>query len=79
MEMAKSRSRRDGLQFPVGRIHRPQGKGNYTVRVGAEALVYPADSGHSDGVSGRRIMLTKDQRHRHEGNAKPTGTACAQR
>lgn len=33
----KSCSSRAGLQFPVRRIHRPLGKGNYAKRVGASA------------------------------------------
>jgi len=39
---AKSRSKRAGLQFPVGRIHRLLCKGNYAERVGAGAPVYLA-------------------------------------
>ena len=38
----KSRSRRAGLQFPVGRVHRLLRKGNYAERVDAGALVYLA-------------------------------------
>ena len=37
---SKSRSRRAGLLFPVGRIHRMLRKGNYVERVGAGAPVY---------------------------------------
>jgi histone H2A len=37
---AQSRSKRAGLQFPVGRIHRLLRKGNYAERVGAGAPVY---------------------------------------
>ena len=36
----KSRSKRAGLTFPVGRIHRLLRKGNYAKRVGAGAPVY---------------------------------------
>ena len=39
---SKTRSSRAGLQFPVGRIHRCIGKGNYAERVGAGAPVYLA-------------------------------------
>ncbi|XP_046494837.1 histone H2A type 1-H-like [Equus quagga] len=39
---AKTRSSRAGLQFPVGRVHRPLGKGNYDERVGTGAPVYLA-------------------------------------
>ncbi|XP_067882098.1 histone H2AX-like [Heterodontus francisci] len=39
---AKSRSSRAGLQFPMGRVHRLLGKGNYAKRVGAAAPVYLA-------------------------------------
>ena len=39
---AKSRSSRAGLQFPVGRVHRPLRKGNYAEHVGAGAPVYMA-------------------------------------
>uniref|UniRef100_UPI00398F16E6 histone H2A type 2-C-like n=1 Tax=Pristiophorus japonicus TaxID=55135 RepID=UPI00398F16E6 len=39
---AKSRSSRDGLQFPMGRIHRLLRKGSYAKRVGAGAPVYMA-------------------------------------
>ena len=38
----KSRSSRAGLQFPVGRIHRLQRKGNFSELVGAGAPVYMA-------------------------------------
>ena len=37
---AKSRSSREGLQFPVRLIHRLLRKGNYAKRVGAGATVY---------------------------------------
>ncbi|XP_053567233.1 histone H2A type 1-like [Bombina bombina] len=40
--MAKTRSSRAGLQFPVGRVHRLLRKGNYAERVGAGAPVYLA-------------------------------------
>lgn len=36
----KSRSSGDGLQFPVGRIHRLLRKDNYAERMGAGALIY---------------------------------------
>ncbi|XP_044632983.1 histone H2A type 1-H-like [Equus asinus] len=39
---AKTRSSRAGLQFPVGRVHRPLRKGNYDERVGTGAPVYLA-------------------------------------
>ena len=38
----KSRSRRAGVQFPVGRIHRFLRKGNFAERIGAGAPVYLA-------------------------------------
>ena len=38
----KSRSKRAGLQFPVGRIHRLLRKGNYGNRIGSGAPVYLA-------------------------------------
>ena len=37
-----TRSRRAGLQFPVGRIHRMLRSGNYSERIGAGAPVYLA-------------------------------------
>ncbi|XP_066495273.1 histone H2AX [Tiliqua scincoides] len=37
-----SRSRRAGLQFPVGRLHRLLRRGRYAARVGAGAPVYLA-------------------------------------
>eukprot|EP00064_Thunnus_orientalis_P019500 superscaffoldBa00004903_g19620 len=40
--LAKTRSSRAGLQFPVGRVHRLLRKGNYAERVGAGAPVYLA-------------------------------------
>merc|ERR1719495_1803741 len=40
--MAKSRSSRAGLQFPVSRIHRLLRKGNYARRLGSGAPVYMA-------------------------------------
>lgn len=39
---SESRSKRAGLQFPVGRIHRLLKKGNYQDRIGAGAPVYLA-------------------------------------
>ncbi|XP_043539251.1 histone H2A, sperm-like [Chiloscyllium plagiosum] len=42
LQIAKSRSSRAGLQFPVGRVHRLLRKGNYAERVGAGAPVYLA-------------------------------------
>ncbi|KMY91449.1 histone H2A-beta, sperm [Drosophila simulans] len=39
---AKSRSKRAGLLFPVGRIHRLLRKGNYAERISAGAPVYLA-------------------------------------
>ena len=39
---SKTRSARAGLQFPVGRVHRLLRKGNYAVRIGADAPVYLA-------------------------------------
>uniref|UniRef100_T1J7E7 Histone H2A n=1 Tax=Strigamia maritima TaxID=126957 RepID=T1J7E7_STRMM len=39
---SESRSRRAGLHFPVGRIHRLLRKGKYSERVGAGAPVYLA-------------------------------------
>uniref|UniRef100_A0A8C3W7P4 Histone H2A n=1 Tax=Catagonus wagneri TaxID=51154 RepID=A0A8C3W7P4_9CETA len=39
---AKSCFSRAGLQFPVGRVHRLLGKGNYAERIGAGAPVYLA-------------------------------------
>lgn len=38
----RSRSRRAGLQFPVGRIHRLLRSGHYVPRIGAGASVYMA-------------------------------------
>ena len=38
----KSRSKRAGLQFPVGRIHRLLRKGNYAKMIGTGAPVYLA-------------------------------------
>ena len=38
----KSRSKRAGLQFPVGRIHRHLRKGNFATRIGSGAPVYLA-------------------------------------
>ncbi|KAG8764450.1 histone H2A, partial [Serendipita sp. 397] len=38
----QSRSKRAGLQFPVGRIHRMLKKGQYAQRIGAGAPVYLA-------------------------------------
>ncbi|XP_067616476.1 histone H2A-like [Eurosta solidaginis] len=38
----KSRSKRAGLQFPVGRIHRALRNGNYAEHVGGGAPVYLA-------------------------------------
>ena len=38
----KSRSRRAGLQFPVGRIHRHLRKGNFATRIGSGAPVFLA-------------------------------------
>jgi len=40
--VARSRSSKAGLQFPVGRVHRMLRKGNYAKRVGAGAPVYLA-------------------------------------
>jgi histone H2A len=40
--LAKSRSSRAGLQFPVGRVHRLLRRGNYAQRIGAGAPVYMA-------------------------------------
>src|ERR1700688_3894714 len=40
--VSKSRSYSEGLQFPVGRVHRLLRKGNYAQRVGAGAPVYLA-------------------------------------
>ena len=42
MSGRKSRSKRAGLQFPVGRVHRLLRKGNYAERIGAGAPVYLA-------------------------------------
>uniref|UniRef100_A0ABI7XWY6 Histone H2A n=1 Tax=Felis catus TaxID=9685 RepID=A0ABI7XWY6_FELCA len=42
LQLAKTRSSRAGLQFPVGRVHRLLRKGNYAERVGAGAPVYLA-------------------------------------
>lgn len=39
---SKSRSRRAGLNFPVGRIHRLMRKGNFSERIGAGTPVYLA-------------------------------------
>lgn len=39
---AESRSKRAGLSFPVGRIHRHLKKGHYADRIGAGAPVYLA-------------------------------------
>nr|XP_021523320.1 histone H2A type 2-C-like [Aotus nancymaae] len=39
---AKSRSFREGLQFPVGGVHRLLSKGNHAERVRAGAQMYPA-------------------------------------
>lgn len=39
---AQTRSRRAGLTFPIGRIHRHIKRGNYTERIGAGAPVYLA-------------------------------------
>jgi histone H2A len=39
---AETRSKRAGLTFPVGRIHRMLRKGNYAERVGVGAPVYLA-------------------------------------
>ena len=39
---AETRSKRAGLTFPVGRIHRLLKKGNYAERIGAGAPVYLA-------------------------------------
>ena len=39
---ARSRSKRAGLQFPVGRVHRFLRQGRYAARVGAGAPVYLA-------------------------------------
>src|ERR1700754_3709465 len=41
-KLAKSRSSKAGLAFPVGRVHRLLRKGNYAQRVGAGAPVYLA-------------------------------------
>ena len=38
----KSRSKRAGLQFPVGRIHRHLRKGNFATRIGSGAPVFLA-------------------------------------
>ena len=38
----KSRSSREGLQFPVGRVHHQLRNGNYSQKVGAGAPVYLA-------------------------------------
>ncbi|KAJ3072233.1 Histone H2AX [Podochytrium sp. JEL0797] len=40
--IGRSRSKRAGLQFPVGRIHRLLRKGNYAKRIGSTAPVYLA-------------------------------------
>ena len=37
---AVSRSKKAGLQFPVGRVHRYLKKGKYASRIGAGAPVY---------------------------------------
>merc|ERR1711915_945887 len=37
-----SKSKRAGLQFPVGRVHRRLKKGNYSKRVGSGAPIYLA-------------------------------------
>ena len=37
-----SKSKRAGLQFPVGRVHRRLKKGNYSNRVGSGAPIYLA-------------------------------------
>lgn len=39
---SKSRSRRAGVQFPVGRLHRCLRQGNYAPRIGTAAPVYLA-------------------------------------
>lgn len=36
----KTRSKRSGLNFPVGRVHRILREGNYAPRVGVGAAVY---------------------------------------